>query len=651
VAHSDSSTFPPRISPGKLLHFVLITPSSQFLFSSPGIHDNFDTHIPTVFSGEHAFSGPDIQTPPDSMEDDLKRPTPDNAQSRSNRRSSRSQLAKSQRSSSSLPQRPPAHGYGTPTVSSTDSIQNLHPSGFQGPSLQYPATTTLPYTQGPGYAAQYTMSPQPPPMLPHIPPSYGFPHTYHHPGVPDNVIQQQNIHANYQPMLQPTVPVLPYQHHSPNATSPSHPSFSGSRNFLSHKVNPATSPTSSHAPQGQGVPLSPSYVGPSSPFHSLGYLPTVTTPPYAYPHSFPQSPVYQPQFTSSTYGPHYPPTGNTEPQRTWYYFSHPAPSQQPYDPGPSFQGHYPVTYPQIVHPPVAELSHSARVSSSPNVPSSSHSMSLSQTFSYQYQATSSDSAPASAVDPRAQSSGNSVSSSSGHHQPISDRPVVRRSYHPNPPAHRSEWVMWAGNVPSDATHDELWRFFNRPPEPHLTVGESPATGVLSIFLISRSGCAFVNYESEAFLDEAISRFNGVSLRAHEPRCPRLVCRVRKKDDDLKAGVGGQRGVGMHTRWIQQQKGKAREQEQPQPDTLASDDPTTPPWSNDTPEPLASSMADMSLSSDEDGKRGADAKLSSSSGSYASTNSSFLTNYFPERYFILKSLTQVRRPHSLFSLFS
>lgn len=200
--------------------------------------------------------------------------------------------------------------------------------------------------------------------------------------------------------------------------------------------------------------------------------------------------------------------------------------------------------------------------------------------------------------------------------------------------------MWAGNVPPDATHDELWRFFNEPPESRVRVGESPATGVLSIFLISRSSCVFVNYESESSLHEAIARFNGVPLRPHEPRCPRLVCRVRRKDDDLKAGVGGQRGMGMHTKWVQAQKEKAREQDQAQSDKSASDDPTTSP-SSIISEQLASPMASVSLLNDEDGKRKARARHSSSSGSFASTNSSFLTKYFPERYFILKSLTQVR----------
>ncbi|KAJ7467590.1 hypothetical protein FB451DRAFT_1369282 [Mycena latifolia] len=91
-----------------------------------------------------------------------------------------------------------------------------------------------------------------------------------------------------------------------------------------------------------------------------------------------------------------------------------------------------------------------------------------------------------------------------------DKPLVSRAYHPAPPAHRSEWVMWAGNVPSDATYDELWRFFTAPPDsastsastsaPHHDAVQAQAargSGVISIFPISRSSCAFVNYETKA----------------------------------------------------------------------------------------------------------------------------------------------------------
>ncbi|KAI0755083.1 YT521-B-like domain-containing protein [Daedaleopsis nitida] len=257
----------------------------------------------------------------------------------------------------------------------------------------------------------------------------------------------------------------------------------------------------------------------------------------------------------------------------------------------------------------------------------------------------------------------SPSSSSSRDRP----PAPRRPYHPNPPAHRSEWVMWAGNVPADATHDELWRFFNSPPTPgssgaqsagahstqsapagpvsSSTTGSTASTdsvygGVSSIFLIARSNCAFVNFQSEIHLHAAIRHFNGVPLRAGDPRCPRLVCRVRGREDDLKAGVGGQRGSGIHVRWVKDKKEREREAARRRSASMSSEQVTTP---SSSPTDAAGMMAVMSLSSDEDAAHGRRVRKpephSSSSGSYASTNSSILTTYFPKRYFILKSLTQ------------
>lgn len=180
--------------------------------------------------------------------------------------------------------------------------------------------------------------------------------------------------------------------------------------------------------------------------------------------------------------------------------------------------------------------------------------------------------------------------------------------------------MWAGNVPSDTTNEELWRFFNKSDSSEGEVGES--SGVSSIFLIARSNCAFVNFDTEAHLAAAIARFSGQKIRPDDPKCSNLVCRVRRKTDDLKAGVGGQRGVGLHTRWIQErrQKGKA---------------------GNKSPVGgLPRRESTLSLGSDGEGGDGNRSfEQSSGSGSFASTTSSVLTQYFPKRYFILKSLNQ------------
>ncbi|KAH9172347.1 YT521-B-like domain-containing protein [Lactarius sanguifluus] len=202
----------------------------------------------------------------------------------------------------------------------------------------------------------------------------------------------------------------------------------------------------------------------------------------------------------------------------------------------------------------------------------------------------------------------------------------RRSYHPNPPAHRSDWVMWAGNVPSDVTHGELREFFNQRLPP-LSPKETVHGGVSTVFLISRSSCAFVNFESEAQLEAATARFNGQPIRPDDQRCPRLVCRVRRREDDLMAGVGAQRGNAMHIKWVKDQKAKVQRE---QAETVRS------------PKDMVGPSSPLSVSSD--GSREAEEHVSahsnlSRSPSIASTNSDILIRYFPKRYFILKSLTQ------------
>jgi hypothetical protein len=145
----------------------------------------------------------------------------------------------------------------------------------------------------------------------------------------------------------------------------------------------------------------------------------------------------------------------------------------------------------------------------------------------------------------------------------------RRSDRAHPPTSRSEWVMWVGNIPSDCTHAELVAFFESvlwpPPSPSSSSASGRAEshevsghGVISVFLISQSNCAFVNYDSERKLQNAVSQCNGRAIRPEDPRCLKLVCRVRKKDEDLRAGVGAQRGARMHTAWVQQQKALAKQ---------------------------------------------------------------------------------------------
>ncbi|KAJ7207523.1 YT521-B-like domain-containing protein [Mycena pura] len=173
--------------------------------------------------------------------------------------------------------------------------------------------------------------------------------------------------------------------------------------------------------------------------------------------------------------------------------------------------------------------------------------------------------------------------------------------------------MWAGNVPRDARHDELWSVFAERAS-----SDAHAHGVLSIFFIPHSACALVNYSSAATLAAAIAKFDGVPFRAGNAGSA-LKCRPRDGDDDLHAGVGGQRGVGMHeysmrdrTReWVEAESGAHFNSER-----------------HTDKDRAASTRAASTMK----------AAGSASSGS-ASTSSSMLARHFPQRFFILKSLTR------------
>ena len=486
-----------------------------------------------------------------------------------------------------------------------------------GVSTNFPAaihysTSTPPHSHGGVYIGQYTMSPQPSPMgVVHSPPPppYAFSgsHIYHHPTVSDSSLIPQNLHVHYQSRSQHphAGPVYQYQPHSWEGNSPLHSSFSRSGPapiYPTHRVNALGPLTSPHP-----TPPSPSYIG-SGLFH---YPSTMSTPHYAYSPPFPGTPTYHP----SQFSQHYTANRDGESQDDWYYLPRRSPGAPPqqYDAGPSYSGHYPTAYPQM-RPELPYNAHSFPSASTstpqPIPPFSQHPETLASNAVVHAASQSSDS----------------------EHLP-SENPIIRQPYHPNPPPHRSEWVMWAGNIPSDATRDEIYRFFNQVPDDQ-AFEPTASLGVISVFLISRSNCAFINFESEKGLLEAISRFNGVPLRADDPRCARLVCRVRRKDDDLKAGVGGQRGMGMHARWVKEQKQKNQEKTQDdQSDSSKFDRGSTSPSS-------LSEQLDrgISLSSDNsEFDQNIHAKHSSTSDS---SNSSFLARHFPKRYFILKSLTQV-----------
>ncbi|SJL07875.1 uncharacterized protein ARMOST_11230 [Armillaria ostoyae] len=496
------------------------------------------------------------------------------------RRPSVAQPASSRRQQAARPTPYGALPEGSHDVNTTSASYHISP---------HYSTPTGPFAQQSGYVGQYAMSPSGAMAMSHTSPPF-YQHGYQHPGVDGNM-----LHADFPSMIPHQTQV--YSYPSPDAASAPYPT---------PPIFPPPQGTASPSPQlSNGQPAHSSTYSGTGPFHSLRYSP-MSTPQYSYPpQSFPTSPIYTSQYPPGPYPqPFASPTTESDSQGTWWY----VPARQYERPAP-YHGHYSMSYasPQ----PHDSASSSTQYPISPAVTGGFSTDSVSPK-------------PATPVSPK--------QDSASSHNASPERPLVRRSYHPNPPSHRSEWVMWVGNVPSDASHDELWRFFNQS-LPSKPLDDPGPTGVMSIFLISRSSCAFINFESEAYLHKAISRFHGQPLRSNDPRCPRLVCRVRRKDDDLKAGVGGQRGMGMHTKWIKEQKEKAESSEVSEPSDV--DEVRTTPSSSSDHHSLGPSA---SFSSDDDTRPNLRPHNSSSSGSFASTDSSVLAKYFPKRYFILKSLT-------------
>lgn len=455
-------------------------------------------------------------------------------------------------------------------------------------------------THNTGYTAGFTPSTFPfvSSPLPYNQRTDGFRHISRHPegehissfvyphpsGVPDTNAINHTAHANYQTGAPArTLNLTGHPHEVP---STAHGPFLNFGSYSQAACPPSHQPSPPHVPGGYASP---------GPIHSLNYSPPNSASSYGYPHlqGYSPSPPVYPQYSGSPYNQSLSPETNR--QRTWWYNANHAgvPLQQPFD---AYQRNYPASYPVPHINPYHRSTPLPPVSppTSPNLPGPS------------------------SPERRLGAGSNHGSGSRG-----GKKPLVRRSYHPNPPSYRSDWVMWTGNIPSNATHDELWRFFTSFPE---GTPDAPAnSGVLSIFLISRSNCAFINYENEVYLKAAVEHLNGRSLRPGDPRCPKLVCRMRRTDDDLKAGVGGQRGIGMHLRWVKERKDRESSLTESVP--------------NDPSSPLPDKSSHSTSSDDDSGGRHGPQSLASSS-SYASTNSSLLARFFPQRYFILKSLTQV-----------
>lgn len=512
-----------------------------------------------------------------------------------------------------------------PSASQVDNI--LLSSSIASPPRHYPPSSSMgsplrhypsPSFQPSNYPGQYALSQQPPPFPATHAPTYPYTHAHgyapHFPLEP-GPFQQNSLG------FRPTI-----QAHSPHNTGgPPYPPGSNSGMHSTAHSHAAHSPQSmQHPPPGPGS-LSASQYQPvrySSPYTPYRYDHAYQPNPYQWYYSPPVPPIFN-EGIPMHYQPQYP-----------INFS---PLQD--SPSPDLETHFsqvsindgPTSPAQSTAPP-AGLS----VRHPPQVPQAASA------------APPSSSAPVSdspLMFGRPESHAPPPSTATAPSRPQSEHPIVRRAYHPNPPSHRSEWVMWIGNVPSGTTHDELWRFLKCPPSIGNDSFESEDNGVSSIFLISRSNCAFVNFDTEEHLRRAIVHFNGKQLHTHERRGPRLVCRARRKEDDLRAGVGGQRGVGVHTRYIreQSQQGQMNKQVAPSEDDQSSSTGRRSSVSSESGHPLA--VAASLQSSDEEatrarqGSQPGDSVKAQSCSSYASTNSSFLSRHFPKRLFILKSLTQ------------
>lgn len=116
----------------------------------------------------------------------------------------------------------------------------------------------------------------------------------------------------------------------------------------------------------------------------------------------------------------------------------------------------------------------------------------------------------------------------------------------------------------------------------------------------------MNYSSLVHLNHAIAVSNGVSIRPGDSRIKELVCRVRRTEDEKKAGVGGQRLGGLHTSYVAAQKMKS---------SLAAQ---------------RTSSSEISLSPPRNEESSNESRSWSNS-----TSSSFLTKHFSKRFFILK----------------
>jgi hypothetical protein len=90
-------------------------------------------------------------------------------------------------------------------------------------------------------------------------------------------------------------------------------------------------------------------------------------------------------------------------------------------------------------------------------------------------------------------------------------------------------ALWCGNLPAQTNISELKDYFSR----------EATQDIESVFLISKSNCAFINYKSEESCGAALTRFHDSRFRG-----AKLVCRLRR--DCAEAARGLSTGLGTES---------------------------------------------------------------------------------------------------------
>lgn len=155
---------------------------------------------------------------------------------------------------------------------------------------------------------------------------------------------------------------------------------------------------------------------------------------------------------------------------------------------------------------------------------------------------------------------------------------------------QSGHALWVGNLPPAATVTDLKDHFSR----------DATSDIQSLFLISKSNCAFVNYKSEAACVAAMNRFH--DSRFHGVR---LVCRLRRGSTSTTSAS------------TTNEPSKATTNQDTAPKAASANIPN-----NESPDPIIVGSAPTAQASTDN--------------SVAHTNSP--TTKVPEKFFIVKSLT-------------